>query len=52
MNTFDDIKPKARIRGLTAGGFAHVINVERIGEGAVKVVYEDEDGQLQTNLCS
>ena len=43
MNTFDDIKPKARIRGLTAGGFVQVINIERIGDGAVKVVYEDED---------
>jgi superfamily II DNA or RNA helicase len=50
MHTFDDIKPKARIRGLTAGGLAQIINVECIGEGAVKVVYEHEDGQVADQL--
>ena len=50
MNSFDDIKPKARIEGLTTPGFAQVINVERTGEDVVQVVFEDEDGNVKKQL--
>ena len=48
--TFDDIRPKAKISGLVARGAVQIINVEMIGDGAAKVVFEDNNGTVADQL--
>ena len=48
--TFNDIRPKAKISGLVAQGVVQIINVEMIGDGAAKVVFEDNNGTVADQL--
>ena len=48
--SFDDIRPKAKISGLVAQGAVQIINVEMIGDGAAKVVFEDNNGTVADQL--
>jgi SNF2 family DNA or RNA helicase len=47
----EDLKSGARIQGLApGGGAARVVNVEWFGDQAVKVIFEDGQGQVRNRL--
>ena len=50
MATLEDLRADAYVKGLTPAGTARVVHVERFGEHAAKVTYEDADGVVGNRL--
>ena len=50
MVNLEDLKAGARVRGLSPGGLAKVVQVEWFGDQAVKVTFEDASGAVRNRL--
>ena len=50
MVNLEDLKAGARVRGLSPGGLAKVVQVEWFGDQAVKVTFEDATGAVRNRL--
>ncbi len=50
MANLEDLKAGARVRGLSPGGLAKVVQVEWFGDQAVKVTFEDATGAVRNRL--
>lgn len=48
--TLEDLKAGASVEGLTPNGSAKIVNVERFGDQAVKVIYENPNGGVQERI--
>lgn len=46
----EDLKAGVSVEGLTASGTSKIVNVERFGDQAVKVIYEDPNGGVHDRL--
>ncbi len=46
----EDLKAGASVKGLTSSGTAKIINIEWFGDQAVKVIFEDDNGGVQSRL--
>ena len=43
---FEDLKPKARVRGISPIGVVSIEKVDLLGSGSATVIYEDNDGEI------
>ncbi len=50
MTTLEDLKAGASVRGLTPDGVAKIVQVEWLGDQAVKVTFEDTSGAVRSRL--
>ncbi len=50
MAALEDLKAATTVRGLSPSGLAKVVHVERFGDQAVKVTYEDAAGAVKNRL--
>jgi len=48
--TLEDLKAGVSVEGLTPSGTAKIVNVERFGDQALKVIYEDPNGGVFDRL--
>ena len=46
----EDLKAGASVQGLTPSGVAKIVNIEWIGDQAVKVIFEDANGKVDDQL--
>ncbi len=50
MTKLEDLKAGTSVKGLNASGTVKVVNVEWIGDQAIKAIFEDSDGAVQNRL--
>ena len=50
MVNLEDLKAGARVRGLSPGGLARVVQVEWFGDQAVKATFKDSTGAVRNRL--
>ena len=50
MTLFENIKPGDKLTGISASGVVSVVNVERYGDQAIKVFFEDANGKFDGQI--